>query len=251
MRPTQDKAGQTETAVPRRYFDFQAELTKRATDHSLSKSDRTRYRLLQGACEVLANTALGQLRVSKICRSANVAYGSFYYYFADKDDIVAELGALFLEEFSRAYEQLRGTRDRYWSVLLAASFYIESFARNPGLLRAIVHGISELPALRTAAIETLNRWHDRVARSAPGSIAGRTLDETDKRFVAHLVGGMLDSVMMQIFVTENPILHDWRDARADMSELCALIWYRSMYGQDPDPASVREGRRKLRRLTAS
>jgi AcrR family transcriptional regulator len=248
MQLVHDDEPETERSTEPRYFDFQAELERRACDLSLPKSDRTRLRLLHGASQVLANTALGQLRVSQICRSANVAYGSFYYYFEDKDELVAELGALFLNEFSSAYEKIRGGKDHYWSILYATSFYIESFARNPGLLRAISNGMGESPALRDAAAATLNRWHDRVARSSPDAIGDRVLDSDDKRFVAHLVGGMLDSVMMQIFVTENSALLGWRNARAEMSELCALVWYRSIYGSDPDAAAVRDGRRKLRQL---
>jgi AcrR family transcriptional regulator len=240
---TVNPAEALETAV----FDFPQLLKDQSVSRDLSKGERTRAKILYGASQVLAATPVVNLRVAHICRAANVSYGLFYRYFKDKDELIYELSKDFLSRFIERYRSIHSTDDKYADIFVGCYLYIDSFDRNPGLMRAVFQGAQHSPELKRETEKVLNAWHARVAKSSPKSIAGEPLSQDEQVLVAHLVGGMLDSVMLQVFIHENSDLQHWGTSHARLAEICAMIWFRAIYGDDPDMKSVRRVRRHMRK----
>ena len=86
-----------------------------------------------------------QTSVDEIVRGANVAKGTFYLYFHDKDQLLGQLvyniSAQVLEE---AYEWLdeRRTPDFVENVLLLLDYVVEYFKRNKLVLRLVERNFS-------------------------------------------------------------------------------------------------------------
>ena len=80
------------------------------------KSDDKRQRILQAAARVFARKGYHGARVSEIARRAEVADGTIYLYFRDKEDILVSLfDEVMREHLRRAQEEiptLEGTREK-------------------------------------------------------------------------------------------------------------------------------------------
>ena len=78
------------------------------------KSDDKRQRILQAAARVFARKGYHGARVSEIARRAEVADGTIYLYFRDKEDILVSLfDEVMREHLRRAHEEIeRASRAR-------------------------------------------------------------------------------------------------------------------------------------------
>jgi len=68
------------------------------------KDEKKHYKIIQAAAKVFAEKGFYNSRVSEIAKEANVADGTIYLYFKNKDDILI---SLFEEEFGRIVENIR------------------------------------------------------------------------------------------------------------------------------------------------
>ena len=68
------------------------------------KDEKKHQRILKAAVKVFAEKGFYNSRVSEIAKEANVADGTIYLYFKNKDDILI---SLFEEEFGRIVENMR------------------------------------------------------------------------------------------------------------------------------------------------
>ena len=76
------------------------------------RGQRTRQRLLQAAETVFGEKGYEHASIADITREAEVALGTFYVYFPDKQsifvEVVDELGARLRRLIAEAVEELRG-----------------------------------------------------------------------------------------------------------------------------------------------
>ncbi len=68
------------------------------------KDENKHYKIIQAAARVFAEKGFYNSRVSEIAKEANVADGTIYLYFKNKDDILI---SLFEEEFGQIVENIR------------------------------------------------------------------------------------------------------------------------------------------------
>jgi len=68
------------------------------------KDETKHHKIIQAAAKVFAEKGFYNSRVSEIAKEANVADGTIYLYFKNKDDILI---SLFEEEFGRIVENIR------------------------------------------------------------------------------------------------------------------------------------------------
>lgn len=102
--------------------------------------NQKRQSLLDAAYALFTEKGVAKTSVDEIVRGANVAKGTFYLYFHDKDQLLGQLvyniSAQVLEE---AYEWLdeRRTPDFVENVLLLLDYVVEYFKRNKLVLRLV------------------------------------------------------------------------------------------------------------------
>src|SRR5262245_1511937 len=63
----------------------------------LTKSERTRQRILDAAAEVLAERGYADARLTDIAGRAGMQAGSLYYHFASREELVGEILRLGIE----------------------------------------------------------------------------------------------------------------------------------------------------------
>ena len=78
------------------------------------RDENKHQKIIQAAVKVFAEKGFYNSRVSEIAKEANVADGTIYLYFKNKDDILI---SLFEEEFGQIVENMRKELDREKDVL--------------------------------------------------------------------------------------------------------------------------------------
>jgi len=122
--------------------------------------------ILDAAVRVFSRQGFHTCRVSDIADEAGVAYGLVYHYFSSKEEI---LDTLFLERWdlmlaaiAEADGQRRSPREKLYAI---ASFIIESYRRDPELMKVIIVEV-------TRAANTFGRTHLAKIRDAYDQISG-------------------------------------------------------------------------------
>src|SRR5690606_14616906 len=130
-----------------------------------SKGDRTRYRLKIAAARALEESGYQDVKVSDICAYAEVALGTFYVYYRDKNEIAIEIVLEFVEHlYDRAREVGRGTGD-YEAILNTNRFFVAAYSANPGLMQCHVQLNSQVPEFREVWRPRHLKWIEGLARS--------------------------------------------------------------------------------------
>ena len=102
--------------------------------------------------------------------------------------------------------------------------------------------------LMLAAVETLDEmtyeWHSRVTATIDIKMAGRKLSESDQLLLGYSHGGMADKLLRQIFILKTPYLKACRpvNAACELTEVLSLLWYRAIFGEDPNPKAMQEAK---------
>ena len=119
---------------------------------SRGKSERTRARLMDAAVEVVAARGVDAASAHEIAQTADVANGTFYNYFTDKDEIVSEVTFRLLREVVlRIDDAMASLDDAAERVTFATRQIIELAASHEPWGRALLRAIPSMYDLRHAA----------------------------------------------------------------------------------------------------
>lgn len=195
-----------------------------------AKAERTRARLQAAACRLLDERGARHLKVADICGQAGVAHGTFYVYFRDLRDLLAQTLTEFVDFMQATMrDAAKGAEDRGRS---ATAAYVAMFETNAGLMRCLVCPSDDLPEA-AQAFQVLNRqWTTtvvdarlrRLAREGRADSVGR--DEMLRR--AYALGGMVDQYLaMLLFGRDDNLGAVSRDREAVVDTL-NLIWERGL-----------------------
>lgn len=199
-----------------------------------TKGDRTKFRLKKAAAQVLEEVGYNDLKVADICSSAEVALGTFYVYFKDKNEIATEVVLDFVQHLYRQAVQVGRGQGKYEAILNTNRFFISAYQANPGLMRCHVQLQSQLPEFQKAWRPLHLRWVEILARS----IARRGNYSEDMpgsaMAVAHALESMVFQFLYALLVTRETVLDDSEVADSEeIAEMLSILWYRSVYCRDP------------------
>lgn len=120
------------------------------------KSARTRARLMDAALSLFARDGFEAASVNEIARRADVANGTFYVHFKDKDEIAAAVAFGLAHGLARRLDAaMAGVEDAVERVATATRRFVELAAQPPDLGRALFKGAWTFPGLRGGAIAYL------------------------------------------------------------------------------------------------
>ncbi|MHB1201435.1 MAG: TetR/AcrR family transcriptional regulator [Polaromonas sp.] len=209
-------------------FAYRDILLVQSGQEDLRKGERTGLRIRAAACSLLEELPLSSLKVQDICAHAEIAQGTFYQYFADRDQLLA----LVLDDFvsflkSRMLEATQGSQGHQRSVELTTRAYCRLFESNRGMMKCLLNHYEAFPQAR-AILQTLNTaWIETVVaslkkkrRAAPGSKTG--VRELRRRCYA--LGGMVDQYLAYIYLYEDPDVTAVAGSLDDVVATLTFIW---------------------------
>jgi len=225
-------------------FNLAEQLAADAGKPAIPKGQRTLLKLKAGAAATLNAVSYQAMRVADIVKAANVSHGLFYHYFADKQAITLDLLSEFMRASDARYSQIHASKDAFESLYVANIYYLNVYRKNIGLMRAALSLSDEVATFRDAWNDTVDRWHKRIARSIRAQHNPSNLLEADADLLAYCLGAMIDQILRQLFVQQNPHLRQLALDQRHVAEVLSIAWFRATYGRDPTGKQI-EACRKL------
>jgi AcrR family transcriptional regulator len=163
------------------------------------KSARTRARLMDAAVGVFARQGIEAASVNAIAQAADVANGTFYNHFKDKDEIVGAVAfAMARDVAERLDVAMRGLEDAAERTSFATRQFIELAASAPEWGRALVNAVWHLPALRRQVSAYARADIDRGVRDGVFKV------EVDDLLVDLFASMVLMAVFLRLEGEEGP-----------------------------------------------
>jgi AcrR family transcriptional regulator len=216
-----------------------------AEAEGLARGQRTLLRLKAGTALALNDTPYLALRVADIVERAGLSYGLFYHHFKDKETAVKAVLGDMLDQVESNYRNIHSSENDYETIFEPNLFYVEYYSRNAGLMSACL-SLSEDDADFGNTWNLINdRWNRRIANGIrlAQNDSRSLLPEVDS--VAYALAAMVDQTCRQIFVQKNPFAARLMENTLQLAEAVSILWYRAVYGRDPEKDRVLACREKF------
>jgi AcrR family transcriptional regulator len=150
---------------------------------------RTRQRLLDAGARVFAERGYHSARVYDIGRAARTSHGTFYLYFANKDDLLHALAVDCRAELTRLAAELgpiAADADGFAEVWRFLQEFAEVSRRHGPVIRVWSEGTSDDPELREIGASCYAAIVERLVHriGAAGEAAGRPARDPEASGVA-------------------------------------------------------------------
>ena len=233
-------ATQPVTHTPTGYYDYTKHLATTAeTARDIPKSQRTQLCIIAAASRILAENGYHDLRMADIANEAGVSHGAVYRYFDNKRAVTFEV----LQGYGRWGLEImipsEGAMSAYQRILSTTSHFVELFRANIGLNRCNRQLSDEHAEFARLQMEYNASWYSKVAAGLARRAATTERAAGEAFGVASAMGGMVDEMLHNVFVREDPSLTHFRRSSDKLVTMLSILWYRAAYAENPPPDEVR------------
>ncbi|MDX1615051.1 MAG: TetR/AcrR family transcriptional regulator [Candidatus Promineifilaceae bacterium] len=193
----------------------------RSTDYTRRKKDAKRAAMMQAALRVFAEKGYHTATIRDIVGSADVAVGTFYFYFPDKETLFVYLYDETADFLVQAVQQAINTRKTFVrQVAAAVQAYVNLALYEPAIVNLLlVSGVGAVATLveRRAAFRQrlVAAWQKPLEEAlAAGQIAPQ-----DTRRSAQGVAGALDEMILSLLEQPDPE----REAAAAVEDISQFV----------------------------
>jgi TetR/AcrR family fatty acid metabolism transcriptional regulator len=188
----------------------------------MSKKDLRRQQIIQAATEVFGNSNFQNAGISEIALKANVAEGTLYQYFKNKEDLFFSIPAQKTEEFCDEFNlHLQGIHDSFNKVRKLIWYYLYFFKTNPAYARTL------MLEMRVSKSFISSRTYDKIKVFADkvleiikeGQEEGRIRKDMDVHVIRELLLGVLEHRVTRWLLKEEKY-----DLVEHYDEICELIF---------------------------
>ncbi len=180
----------------------------RSTDKTRQKKDVKRTNLMQSAVRVFADKGYHAATIRDIVADADVAIGTFYFYFPDKETLFVYLYEETADFLLQAIEQaLSGRVTLPKQIGAALQSYINIALYEPAVIQLLlVGGVGAVPALteRRAAFRErlINIWQ----RPLDNALDKNQVLPQNTRHTAEALAGAYDEIILNLLQQPDPQL---------------------------------------------
>ena len=177
-----------------------------SSDKTRQKKDAKRAAMMQASVRVFAEKGYHAATIRDIVQEANVAVGTFYFYFPDKETLFVHLyeeTAQFLLQAIQQGVQSRTTFPHQISAGLQA--YINIAIYEPAIVQLLlVGGVGAVPSLAIKRAEfresSINLWQ----RPLDNALDSTLIVPQNTRRVAEALAGAFDEVVLNLLNNPEP-----------------------------------------------
>lgn len=199
---------------------------KRTNDEAPTPKGRnTKARILEAGRAVLERRGYFDTSVSEITERSDVALGTFYRYYENKDVLCLQLLETLVSEL---YESVSGSwakEDTLENLRAASLRYLTAYYNNRKLIAAMLQMAGAVPACAALWWSLRKRTYDRMKRYLELSKSRRPLDPD---LTATALGSMVEQFAYYWYVeadrNRKPV-----PKLEDAADVLSRIWYRAVY----------------------
>ncbi|MCB8979373.1 MAG: TetR/AcrR family transcriptional regulator [Ardenticatenaceae bacterium] len=178
----------------------------KSSDKTREKKDAKRTAMMQAAVQVFAEKGYYAATVRDIVKQADVAIGTFYFYFPDKETLFVHLYEETADFLLQAIDQaVRSRKELVQQLSHGIQAYLNIAIYEPAVVQLLlVGGVGAVPSLqakRTAFRERMIRLWQRPLDQA---IDNGVIPDQNSRRVAEAFAGAFDEVILQLLAMPEP-----------------------------------------------
>ena len=180
----------------------------RTTEKTRKKKDAKRTAMMTAAMRVFAEKGYHAATVRDVVSEADVAIGTFYFYFPDKETLFVHLYEETADFLLQALEQaIRQRENLAEQVNQAIQAYINLAIYEPAIVQLLlVGGVGAVPSLSARRQAFRNRLVQMWERPLNQAIQQKTIPDQNTRRAAEAIAGAHDEVVLQLLSQADPEL---------------------------------------------
>jgi AcrR family transcriptional regulator len=172
----------------------------RSTDKTRQKKDAKRTAMMQAAVRVFAAKGYHAATVRDIVSEADVAVGTFYFYFPDKETLFAHLFEETAAFLLQAIDQALISRSSFAAQLEAAvQAYVNVAFYEPAVVQLLlVGGIGAAPSLSERRAEYRQKLVRAWQRTLNAALERQQIEPQNTRRTAEALVGAFDEIVYHL-----------------------------------------------------
>lgn len=180
----------------------------RTTDRTRDKKDAKRTAMMQAAVQVFAEKGYHAATVRDIVGAANVAIGTFYFYFPDKETLFVYLYEETADFVLRTIEQgIRRGDNLPGQIAAALQSYVNVAAYEPAVVQLLlVGGVGAVPALAESRGRFRNDLADLWQDALDEAVAKGQIPAQNTRLTAQGLAGAFDEIVLHLLNIPEPTM---------------------------------------------
>jgi AcrR family transcriptional regulator len=178
----------------------------RSTDKTRRKKDAKRTAMMQAAVRVFAAKGYHVATVRDIVAEANVAIGTFYFYFPDKETLFVHLFEETATFLLQAIEQALNSRNALPAQMEAAvQAYVNVAFYEPAVVQLLlVGGMGSVPALADRRAEYREKLIRTWQKPLAGALGLKQIEPQNVRRTAEALVGGFDEIIYHLLISPAP-----------------------------------------------
>lgn len=181
-------------------------MTYRSSEKTRRKKDAKRTAMMQAAVQVFADKGYHAATVRDIVSTANVAIGTFYFYFPDKETLFLFLYEETADFLLQTIEQAVSSRNELPQQIMAGSqAYANLATYEPTVVQLLlVGGIGAVPSLSEKRLEFRRRLTRMWKRVLDDAVNTEAIPAQPTQHTAEFLTGGFDEMMLNLLEMPNP-----------------------------------------------
>jgi TetR/AcrR family transcriptional regulator, fatty acid metabolism regulator protein len=159
-----------------------------------------RQAIIEAAINVFARKGYLKAKISEVAEKANVADGTVYLYFKNKDDLLIHAMREMMEDkLSKIRRKIAKEKTAWDKLFKFAELHIELYTKNPEVARFMVVEIRQSQEFykKYPTFAPLNEYVDYVQALVNDAITEGSIRKIDSKTLALMIIGTMDFVLTQ------------------------------------------------------
>jgi len=178
----------------------------RSSEKTRQKKDAKRTAMMQAAVQVFAEKGYFAATVRDVVKAADVAIGTFYFYFPDKETLFVHLYEETADFLLQTIDQaVRSRSDLAQQLSRGIQAYLNIAIYEPAVIQLLlVGGVGAVPSLEAKRLAFRERLVRLWQRPLDQAIDAGIIPDQNSRRVAEAFAGAFDEVILQLLATPEP-----------------------------------------------
>jgi AcrR family transcriptional regulator len=180
----------------------------RSTEKTRQKKDAKRTAMMQAAVRVFAEKGYHTATIRDVVNEAEVAIGTFYFYFPDKETLFVHLYEETADFLLQTIAQAINSRATFPQKASAAlQGYVSIAVYEPAVVQMLlVGGVGAVPSLEVKRAEFRERLTNIWQRPIDACIEKMEMPQQNGRRTAEALAGAFDEVVLNVLAQPEPEL---------------------------------------------